>query len=227
MIRRPAALLTLLTLLVAAPVALAHEGNPNYRSVVKSVTPNTPGLNVEILNFDDRVLLHNTSDQDVEIFGYENDEPYAQVKADGTVLVNTNSKAYYLNEDRQGEGAVPQDLPSEPAWKELSKSGRFEWHDHRMHWMSKSDPEQVKDERVRTKVFDWKVPLTVGGTDGAVNGTLFWAGTGGGAPVGAYAGLALIALLGLGAVPVVRRRRGSAAPVGTTEAVGATEAEAW
>ena len=124
MIRRPAALLTLLTLLVAAPVARAHEGNPNYRSVVKSVTPNTPGLNVEILNFDDRVLLHNTSNEDVEIFGYENDEPYAQIKADGTVLVNTNSKAYYLNEDRQGDAAVPQDLPSEPAWKELSKSGR-------------------------------------------------------------------------------------------------------
>jgi len=150
MIRRPAALLTLLTLLVAAPVALAHEGNPNYRSVVKSVTPNTPGLNVEILNFDDRVLLHNTSDEDVEIFGYENDEPYAQVKADGTVLVNTNSKAYYLNEDRQGEGAVPQDLPSEPAWKELSKSGRFEWHDHRMHWMGEGDPPQLTDKSKET-----------------------------------------------------------------------------
>ena len=104
MTRRPvAALLALLTLLVAAPVALAHEGNPNYRSVVKSVTPNTTGLNVAILNFDDRLLLHNTSGEDVEIFDYENDEPYAQVKADGTVQVNTNSKAYYLNEDRLGE----------------------------------------------------------------------------------------------------------------------------
>ena len=87
--------------------------------------------------------------------------------------------------------------------------------------MSTITPKQVTDKTKRTKVFDWKVPLQVGGTNGAVNGTLFWAGTGGGAPVGAYAGLAIIALLGIGAVLVVRRRRGSAAPV------AATEAEAW
>jgi len=114
-----------------------------------------------------------------------------------------------------------------PDWQIVDRAGSFQWHDHRIHWMSTIAPKQVTDKSKRTKVFDWKVPLTVGGTDGAVNGTLFWAGTGGGAPVGAYAGLALIALLGLGAVLVVRRRRGSAAPVGTTEAVGATEAEAW
>ncbi len=101
---RPAALLALVALLLAAPVALAHEGNPNYRSVVKGVTPATDGASFEILNFDDRVLLHNTTGKDIEVFGYEN-EPYAQVKADGTVLLNTNSKAYYLNEDRQGQSA--------------------------------------------------------------------------------------------------------------------------
>jgi len=87
--------------------------------------------------------------------------------------------------------------------------------------MSTIAPQQVKDKSKRTKVFDWKVPLQVGGTDGAVNGTLFWAGTGGGAPIGAYAGLAAIALLGLGAVVLVRRRRSELQPVGTAEA------EAW
>ena len=35
---KPAALLALVALLLSAPVALAHEGNPNYRSVVKGVT---------------------------------------------------------------------------------------------------------------------------------------------------------------------------------------------
>jgi copper transport protein len=43
----------------------------------------------------------------------------------------------------------------------ISKTGRFEWHDHRMHWMSESDPEQVKDKDARTKVFDWKVPIVL------------------------------------------------------------------
>ena len=227
MIRRPAALLALLTLLVAAPVALAHEGNPNYRSVVKSVTPNTTGLNVEILNFDDRVLLHNTSDEDVEIFGYEDDEPYAQVKADGTVLVNTNSKAYYLNEDRQGEGAVPQDLPSEPAWKELSKSGRFEWHDHRMHWMGEGDPPQLTDKSKETVIYDnWQIPIAVGGTKGNISGTLTWVPLdSGGLPLGAIFGFAALIIVLSIAVFIVRRRRGGA----PTDGSGDTKetVEAW
>jgi LPXTG-motif cell wall-anchored protein len=88
--------------------------------------------------------------------------------------------------------------------------------------MSTIAPKQVTDKTKRTKIFAWKVPLQVGATSASVNGTLFWAGTGGGgAPVAAYAGLALVALLGLGAVLVVRRRRGAAAPV------GAAEVEAW
>jgi MYXO-CTERM domain-containing protein len=86
--------------------------------------------------------------------------------------------------------------------------------------MSAIPPKQVTDKTKRTKVFDWKVPVQVGSTKGSVDGTLFWAGTGGGgAPVGAYGGLAAIALLGVGAVFFVRRRRGDAgAPTGTAEA---------
>ena len=66
------------------------------------------------------------------------------------------------------------DSKGEPRWKEISQTGRFEWHDHRMHWMSKADPEAVKDKSVRTKVFDWKVPIEVDGRRGAIAGTLFW-----------------------------------------------------
>ena len=73
-------------------------------------------------------------------------KPYAQLLADGTVEVNTNSEAYYLNEDRLGETAVPKDLPAEPEWKQVSKSGRFEWHDHRAHWMGKGDPPQPEGQ---------------------------------------------------------------------------------
>ena len=212
---RLAALLALLTLLLTAPVALAHEGNPNYRSVVKGVTPATSGANFEILNFDDRILLHNTSGKDIELFGYEN-EPYAQVKADGTVLVNTNSKAYYLNEDRQGETAVPQDLPSEPAWKELSKSGRFEWHDHRMHWMGEGDPPQLQDKGKETVIYDnWEIPIAVGGAKGAVTGTLTWVPLdNGGIPLGAVFGFAALIILLSIAVFIIRRRRGAPADSG-------------
>jgi hypothetical protein len=197
----------LIALLVGAPVALAHQGNPHYRSLVTSVTPTVKGVDVSVLNFDDRLLMHNTSGQDITILDYQN-KPYAQLLKDGTVQVNTNSEAYYLNEDRLGETSVPAGLGSEPKWKQLSRSSRFEWHDHRAHWMGKSDPPNLKDKNVKTKIDDWTVPIQVDGTKGTIAGTLTWVPLDeGGLPVGAiFAFAALLIALSI-AVFIIRRRR--------------------
>ena len=215
--------LSALLALAAAPTAHAHQGNPNYRSVIDQVAPKLPGVRLQVLSLDDRLELQNTSGKTVIVKGYQG-EPYARILGDGTVQVNHNSPAFYLKNDRTSTGKVPASAKAgaTPDWQIVDRAGRFQWHDHRIHWMSTIAPKQVTDKTKRTKVFDWKVPLQVGTTNASVDGTLFWAGTGGGGtPVGAYAGLALIALLGLGAVVVVRRRRGAEAPV------GAAEIEAW
>ena len=199
-------------LLLSAPVALAHQGNPNYRSVVTSVSPALKGVDVSVLNFDDRLLIHNTSGKDVTILDYKQ-QPYAQIKADGTVQVNTSSEAYYLNEDRLGETSVPTNLGAEPKWKQLSKSSRFEWHDHRAHWMGKSDPPNLKDKDVKTKIDDRTVPIEVAGSKGAIAGTLTWVPLDeGGLPLAAiFAFAALLIVLSL-AVFVIRRRRNADDP---------------
>ena len=199
-------LLVVGALLVSAPAALAHQGSPNFLSQVNSAPA---GVEVTVLSRDDRLLLRNESGKDVIVEGYE-DEPYARIAADGTVSVNTNSKAYYINEERDGQVPVPDGVDSkgEPRWKEVSRTGRFEWHDHRMHWMSKGDPEQVKDKSVRTKVFDWKVPVEVDGKPSDITGTLFWTPTpGGSVPWVLIVGLTLAAIAVLGAVAVLRHRR--------------------
>jgi hypothetical protein len=209
--------------LAAAPAAHAHQGNPNYRSVIDGVTPKVSGVRLQVLNLDDRLELQNTSGRTVVVQGY-NGEPYARLLGDGTVQVNRHSPAFYLNDDRFAQVKVPAAAkPSAtPQWQLVDKAGRFEWHDHRIHWMSQVPPKQVTDKSRRTKVFDWKVPLRVGAQKGAVEGTLFWQPTaGGGAPLGAIAGLGAIAILGLGAVVVVRRRRAAA------ESAPGAEVEAW
>ncbi len=206
------ALLAVVALLVLAPPALAHEGNPNFLSRVDRITPQTDGLSIEVLNRDDRMLLHNTSGKDVLILGYD-DEPYARLRADGTVEVNTDSEAYYLNDDRFANVEVPAGVDGKgaPRWKEVGKTGRFEWHDHRAHWMGKGTPPQVKDPDVETKVFDWTVPIEVGGTGGAIAGTLHWTPLpGGGPPLGAIIAGAAILIALFAAVFVVRHRRRSA-----------------
>jgi MYXO-CTERM domain-containing protein len=191
--------------LACAPVAVAHEGSPNFLSEIDGVQPAMEGVRLEMLSRDDRIELENRSGKDVVILGYD-DEPYARLKADGTVEVNTNSKAYYLNEDRFGTSEVPETLPSEPEWKELSKAGRFEWHDHRAHYMGKGRPPQVKDPGKRQKVFDWEVPMQAGGTPAAITGTLFWTPEES-ASSGLYIGGGVLCLLIIAGALLIRRRR--------------------
>jgi len=208
-LRAVAAGVALLALL-AVPTAQAHQGNPNYRSVIDGIVPNTPGVKLQVLNFDDRLQLDNRSGKTITVQGYQR-EPYARLLADGTVEVNRNSPAYYLNNDRTSTGTVPPNAKpgAAPDWKIVDRTGSFQWHDHRIHWMSSIMPKQVTDKSKRTKVFDWKVPMQVGATKTNVTGTLFWQPKpGGGIPAAALIGLVALAVLGLGAVVVVRRRRG-------------------
>ena len=94
--------------------------------------------------------------------------------------------------------------------------------------MSTITPKQVTDKTKRTKVFDWKVPMQVGATKTNLTGTLFWQPKpGGGIPTGALIGLAALAVLGLGAVVVVRRRRGELDEPGESRESAHAGTEAW
>jgi LPXTG-motif cell wall-anchored protein len=219
--RTLAVALVALAALSPATSAFAHAGNPNYESIVRTVAPAIPGFTVEVLNGDDRLEVANRGSSTVTIDGY-NSEPYVRLSPDGSVAVNTKSPALYLNQDRTNEGTVPPtaDAKAAPQWKVVERTGRYEFHDHRMHWMGASTPSQIKDKSARTKVFDWKVPVHTATANGAIDGELFWRGSTGGAPAGAFAGLALIVLLGAAAVVVVRRRRAAAADAPARE-------EAW
>ena len=115
-----------------------------------------------------------------------------------------------------------------PVWKIVDRTGSFQWHDHRIHWMSSIPPKQVTDKSKRTKVFDWKVPMQVGATKTNVTGTLFWQPKpGGGIPAGALIGLVALAVLGLGAVVAVRRRRGELGDPDESREGAHAGTEAW
>jgi hypothetical protein len=198
---------------------------------VTSVSPSVSGLDVHVQNYDDRLQAINHTGKTVTIFGY-NDEPYAQLLPDGTVQVNKKSPAYYLNDDRYANVQVPKtaDPKAAPQWTTLDKTGRFDWHDHRIHWMSTALPPQVKDKSKKTFIFNWKVPLAVAGEKATVAGNLFWQpASGGGAPTGAIVALIVLALGG-GAFVVVIRRRRAAAIDGPSDEPGNPEkekVEAW
>ncbi len=218
---RGALAFALVALCALAPTALAHEGNPNYRSEVRSISPAIDGLTAQVLNFDDRIELRNDSGRTVTVQGYDG-EPYLRFEAAGTVKVNTRSPAAFLNEERFAQVEVPAraDAEAEPRWETVAENGRYDWHDHRIHWMSQTAPEKVRaDESARVKVFDWRLPVSVASGRSTVSGSLTWLGKdSGGFPVAAVISLVAVALAGAGLVLVVRRRRRS----GTREKV-----EAW
>jgi hypothetical protein len=209
--KRWAALAATTSMLALAAPASAHEGNPDFRSEIDSVRPAVPGVSFEVLNYDADIELVVREGHEVTIYGYE-EEPYARVLADGTVQTNRRSPSTYLNTDRYAEVPVPAsaDPGAAPVWKTVGGSGTLRWHDHRMHYMATGTPPQVSDERERTKVFDYEIPLRIDGRRGAVEGTLYWVGPADTAKTPFLVAGVAIVLLGGAAVLIVRRRRGRA-----------------
>jgi hypothetical protein len=238
--RRLALLLALGALLLAAalpPRAQAaskltfqESGSPindqgssyHYRTYITRVVPSVPGLILHVLEFADRLIMVNHTGRTVTVYGYQK-EPYARVLANGAVEVNLHSPAYYLNQNFYGDVAVPVSASPEaaPQWSVIDRAGQFEWHDHRIHWMSPLLPPEVTNQAKRTKIFEWQVPIRVGVQPATIEGQLFWVPEEGTkTPVAAIVALVVIVLLGAALVLAVRRRRKSAAP-------GQPGGEAW
>lgn len=201
--------LVVLTLAAMPAAALAHAGNPNYRSEIDKVTPTIPDVSFEVLDYDSYMQLLDQHGHEVTIYGYEG-EPYARILKDGTVQVNERSPALYLDENRFAEVKIPPiaDAKAPPKWKTFDHSGTFLWHDHRMHYMSSTLPPQVKDQSKKTKVFNYEIPVRVDGKKGAVDGTLFWVGPADTSKTPFIVVGVVLVVVGGTLVLIVRRRRG-------------------
>jgi hypothetical protein len=205
----------------------------DYRSYISAVTPSVPGLSFQVLEFADRILMTNHTGKTVTIYGYEG-EPYARVLANGTAEQNVRSPATYLNTNFYAEVKVPPiaSASAPPKWEVIDRTGQFEWHDHRIHWMSPVPPAKVKDTSKRTLIFDWQVPIEVGSVKGAIDGQLFWTPENSRAPLAVIILGVVIIVGGLLFVAFVQRRRARAAIAGdggeaSADGTGAAAKEAW
>jgi hypothetical protein len=181
MVRRIGLLIVLVIAAAAVPTANADSGSPNYSSKLISVSPKVKGLAVLVVDGDDAIELRNATGLNIVVPGYEN-EPYLRFLVNGRVEVNVNSPAKYLNEERYGGVTVPKSASpkAKPRWELVADGGRYTWHEHRVHWMSTNRPPKVEasDGKQLEKVFDWVVPMSVGGDRVKASGTLWWVPTG-------------------------------------------------
>ena len=170
----------LLAVLAGPPAALGDAGSPNYSSRLTSLAPKVKGLSVRVVDGDDAIELRNQTGLNVMVPGYEN-EPYLRFLVNGRVEVNVNSPAKYLNEERYAGVTVPKtaSAKAKPSWALIAQGGSYTWHEHRVHWMSTDRPPKVEASGggKLEKVFDWVVPLSVGGDRVKASGTLWWVPT--------------------------------------------------
>jgi hypothetical protein len=213
-------------LAVFGSTAPATAKNAAIVSEFQGTKPAVSGLDVQVVGGDKFLLLRNGTGKQVIVKGYE-DEAYLRFLPSRVVQVNTHSPSKYANEDRYALRPVPPQANSDaaPRWQTVSRDGRYRWFDHRIHLMEKGTPPQVTDEGKRTRIFNWDVPMTVGGQDVKAVGTLDWvpASSSGTSPV-VFIGIAAAALaIGAGVFLLMRRRRGGA-PAGGR---GEPAEEAW
>jgi hypothetical protein len=162
-----------------APDAGAHgeAGRATgFTSAIERVTPPVDGLELRVLDSDDRLYLENRTGAEVIVLGYD-EEPYLRF-AEGAVYRNVRSPAVYLNADRYALGAVPESANPDaaPVWRRVRAGSHHEWHDHRIQWMSTIPPDAVRADPDRAQhVFDWHVPITVDGRAVTIAGSLDYA----------------------------------------------------
>jgi hypothetical protein len=199
-----------LAALAVCSAAFAHGGGGalGFRSKVERITPAVAGLSVTVLDYDDRLELQNETGKQLLILGYQG-EPYL-VFRDGDVYRNAHSPSTYLNDDRFGKVALPADAHPKlaPDWRKVADTEEYEWHDHRIHWMSRTLPPKVRAAEDRPHhVFDWTVPARLDGRPLTIAGSLDYEPPGGqGFPRILILPLVLIVAGGAGAVWLRTRR---------------------
>jgi hypothetical protein len=204
-----------LAALVVCSAAAAHGGGGalGFRSKVTAITPATTGLSVTVVDYDDRLELRNDTGKPVVILGYQG-EPYLAFR-DGHVYRNTRSPATYLNDDRFGKVALPKqaDPKAPPEWEQVAPREDFDWHDHRIHWMSRTLPPKVQAAKDKPHhVFNWTVPARLDGKPLTIAGTLDYQPTPNKIPKPLIVILVLVIVLGAAAVWLRIRRDRRAVP---------------
>jgi hypothetical protein len=197
-----------LVALALCSTAAAHGGGGalGYRSKVTRITPATPGLSVTVVDYDDRLELRNNTGKPLIILGYQG-EPYLAFR-DGRVYRNTHSPATYLNDERFGQVALPDQADAKAAadWEQVSPGEDYDWHDHRIHWMSRALPPEVQTAKDKPHhIFNWTVPAMLDGKRLTIAGSLDYQPPPSKIPKALI--VLLVALIVGGAVAVWLRRR--------------------
>ena len=163
----------------AAPPAGAHEGEHAFESLISGLSPVTAGTGIEVrmLDYDEQIELINRSGKTVIVEGYAG-EPYARVESEGPVWLNLRSPSLAPSNDRWGRTPPrgDEDASRPPNWVKVGDHGRLTWFDRRSHYRRPGTPPAVTDAGQRQQLWDYRIPISVGGAPAEILGSLHWTG---------------------------------------------------
>lgn len=165
-------LLTVVFSAATATPAAAHSNPAHYVTKVTSIDPAIPGVHIGADTDGSYLTVTNPTRRTVIVLGYDH-EPYLKITANG-VWHNTHSRTAYRNGDLANTPSSPAATAS-PTWDQIANSGKFRFHDQRLHWTGDSPPSAVTQEpRKRHLLKTWTIDLLVDDTPVTVTGTLTW-----------------------------------------------------
>jgi hypothetical protein len=165
-------LLAVLAALVVAVSAAAHGSHgtaEGYVSTFSGLTPNVPGVLVNVFGPENQFRLSNYSGKEIVLLG-ERGEPYLRFTPTA-VFENTAAPTAYLNTSRPVPSSARKD--AKPRWREVGAGPSHTWHEHRVVWSAAKPPravEQAPDEP--HLIFNWSIPATVGAKPFRITGFL-------------------------------------------------------
>jgi len=161
--------------------ASAHVGgmgvNPsNYTTTVKGLQPPVPGIQFQVYEGGNWVILTNHTSHDAVVLGYLG-EPYLRVGPSGA-FENMASPSLALAQALPGDGLTPASGASKVPvqWSKVSDSPSIGWHDHRVHWaLPTSPPEVLRSPGTSHQVIpNWQIPVRWNGSVVVISGSVLW-----------------------------------------------------
>jgi len=161
--------------------ASAHVGGmgvtpSDYSTTVKGLQPPIPGMQFQVYEGGNWVVLTNHTPHDAVVLGYLG-EPYLRVGPSGS-FENTASPSLALGQALPGDGLAPDPgASSVPVhWSKLGDGPSIGWHDHRVHWaLTTSPPEVQRSPGVTHLVIpDWQIPIRWNNHVVVISGNVVW-----------------------------------------------------
>ena len=167
---------------LSAPAVDAHTGDQLAQPIFERIKPDAPGVEVEVVytaNF--QLVLRNSGDKELTVYADEKDlgdgkgEPYIRIGPEG-VFGNFKSPSWYNSNVPEGLLKFPEgseagaDVP--PVWRRVTAEPVWGWFDHRLHPVERYVNQETKQSKKPVKLGEWKVPISIGGDKGAIEGRL-------------------------------------------------------